>query len=98
MARSVRHGTVAALNSSGESKFYKSVISLSYRHSKFSVSGRPNCDSGRMLCGKSAVLDGIEQIGVLLFQKRTSDMYLPEPSDFFVCSSSLDVRVYFSFY
>lgn len=45
-----------------------------------------------MLCRCGAVLDGIRQSGVVLFQKQASDIYLPEDVDFFVRNSSFGRR------
>lgn len=86
---SVLHGTLEALRTQGESQSHKTVKSLSYRRSGWFASGSLNYDVSCMLLGRDAVLDGPGQAGIILYQSETSDTYLPDYIDFFVCNSRL---------
>lgn len=89
MTESIQRDTVPALRKNEKSKSCISKINLSKRHFECFVSGRLNCDGSCMLRGIGAVLDGTKQIGICLFQKRTSDVLLQESVDFFVPKSRL---------
>lgn len=67
MKGSVKHGTVAALRNIDKSNGFRSMIKLSYRNSEGLVSESRNCDRGCMIRGRSAVLEGAGQTGVVLF-------------------------------
>lgn len=61
------------------SKLSRSKISLSQRHSECSVCRDGSC----MLLDHGTVGDESRRIGVHLFRKQTSDVYLPKSVEFF---------------
>lgn len=51
-----------------------------------------------MLCDAYSAQNGAQDIAAALFQDRTSDIYLSESVDDFVCKSDLEVRAWFPLY